>query len=159
MHFALSDTPALRPSSYFAPRSYEHPNQGYFQLHPNVPRFVVPPYPASQQRFFHRPSEEEIEEREYRRAVAVISNYRHRQAEKEAAIRRQRQAEVAHFDSLVVELERRRRQAEFLSSHQAEIIRTQQALDRPAAAERQIAMNEFLGRVKGAQSEIGRAHV
>ena len=156
MFFVHPDTPALRPTSYFAPRSYEHPNQGYFQLHPNVPRFVVPPYPASQQRFFHQPSEEEIEEREYRRAVAVISNHRRRQAENEAAIRRQRQVEVAHqrdLDSLVVELERRRRrQAEFLSSHQAEIIRTRQALDRLAAAERQIAMNEFLGRVKGAQS-------
>ena len=136
------------------PHSYDYSDQGYYQLHPNVPQFATPLYPASQQRFFHQPTAEELEEREYQQALSVISNYRRRQAEKEAAICRQRQAAAArqrYIDSLTAELEQQRQQAELLASHRAKIIRTQQARARLAAAERQFAANEYLGQLKGAQ--------
>jgi len=152
MFFVLPGTPTLHPTP-LAPRSYKSQNQGYYQLHPNVPRFAVPPYPTSQQRFFHQPSAEQLEEREYHRAIAVISNYHRRQAEREATARRHRQAEAAHQRDLVfaIELEQRRRREELVTSHRAEIIRTRQARTRLAAAERRIAVDEFLGRLRGGQ--------
>jgi len=83
----------------------------------------------------------------------VVSNYHRRQAEKEATARRHRQAEAARQRDIVlaIELEQRRRRAELVASHHAEIIRTRRARDRLAAAERQIAVNEFLGRLRGGQ--------
>ena len=155
MSFVLPATSSSSQSNpHLAPQLCEYPDQGYYHLHPNVPRFAVPPYPASQQRFFHQPSAEELEERGYQRALAAISNHHHSEAEKEAAIRRHRQADAVHqqyLTSLTVQLERQRRQQEFLVFHNAEVIRTQQARARLAAAERQLAVNEFLGRSKGTQ--------
>ena len=154
MYFVLPATSTPHPTSHLAPPSYEYPNQGYYHLHPNVPRLAVPPYPASQQRFFRQPSAEELQESEYRHALTVITNYHRRQIEKEAATHRQEQAEAArqrHLASLRAEFEQRRRQEELLASHSAEVIRTQRARARLAAAERQLAVNEFLGRFKGAQ--------
>ena len=144
----------LHSTFHLPTQPYEYPGQGYYHLHPNVPRFSVPPYPASQQRFFRQPSAELEELREYRRALAVISNCRLRQVEKDAAIRQRQQAEAdrqRYLTSLATELEHQRRQEELFASHRAEIIRTQQARARLAAAERQLAVNGFLGRVKGTQ--------
>ena len=152
MFFVLPATPTVHSTSRLPPQSYERPNQDYYQVHSNVPRIAVPPYPASQQRFFHQYPVEELEEREYLRALAVISNYRRRQAEKEATIRRQRQAEAARRSdlySLAAEFEQRRQEAEFLTSDPAEVIRTRYARARLAATERQIAVNEFMGQLKG----------
>ena len=153
MFFVLPGTPTLRPTSCRAPQSYECQNQGYYQLHPSVSRFAVPPYPASQQRFFHQPSAEQLEEREYQRALAVISNYHRRQTEKKAAAYRHRQAEDScqRDLALAIELEKRRQRAELIASHRAKILRTRRARERLAAAERQIAVNEFLGRLRGGQ--------
>ena len=135
----------LHSTFHLPTQPYEYPDQGYYYLHPNVPRFADPPYPASQQRFFRQPSAELEELHEYRRALAVISNRRLRQVERDTAIRQR------YLTSLATELEHQRQQKELLASHRAEIIRTQQARARLAAAERRLAVNEFLGRVKGTQ--------
>ena len=118
-----------------------------------MPRFAVPPYPASQQRFFHQHPAEQPEEREYERALAVISNYHRHQAENEATARRHRYAEAARqrYLAVAIELEQRRQRAELVASHRAEILRTHQARARLAAAEYQIAVNQFLGRSRGNQ--------
>ena len=155
MLFVLPPTPVLHSSSYFAAQPYDYPNQGYYHLHPNVPRFAASVYPASQRRFFAQPSAEELEEREYQQALAIISNHRRRRAEKEAAIRRQRQVEVArqrYLVSLAAELEQRRQHAELLASRRVEVIRAQQARARLAAAERQLAVKEFFREVEGVPS-------
>ena len=111
-------------------------------------------YPTPRQHF-DQPSVEELEEREYQQALMVVSDYRHRQAEKGAATRRQQQAEAArrrYLASMAKELEQRRQQEELLAASRAEALRTQWALDRLAAAERQIAVDGFLRQPKGAQS-------
>ena len=152
MSFVPPVASPLHSTSYLALQTHEYPNQGYYYPHP---RFVVSPYTASQQRFSSQPSAEELEEREYQRALAVISNHHRRQAEKEAATRREQQAAAArqrHLASLAAELEKRRQQAELLASQHAKIVRTQQAQARLAAAERQFAVNDFLRQLKGARS-------
>ena len=154
MQFVLPATPALHPTLHLAPQSYEYPNQGYYRLHPNVPRFAVPLYPPFQQRSFRQPSAEELEEREYQRALVVIFNNRLRQVEKEAAIHQWQRAEAVrqqYLASLAAELEQQQRQEESLASHRARIIRMQQARARLAAGERQLVVNEFLCQLKGAQ--------
>jgi hypothetical protein len=155
MLFVLPVTPALHSTSYLAPQPYEYPDQGYYHLHPNVPRFAASLYPASQRRFFSQPSAEELEEREYQQALAIISNHRRRQAEKEAAIRRQQQAEAArqrYLVSLAAELEQQQQHTELLASRRVEVIRAQQARACLAAAERQLAVKEFFRQVKGVPS-------
>ena len=151
MPFVLPATSTLHLTSYLAPQTYEYLDQDYHHTHPNGPRFA---YPASQQHSSSQTSTEELGEHEYQRALAVISNYNRHRAEKEANIRRQQQAEVArqrHLASVSTQLEEQRQQAELLASHRAEVIRTQQARARLAAAERQLAVKEFLCRSKDAR--------
>ena len=83
---------------------------------------------------------ERLGEHGYRRALEVISSYHHRQAEKEAATRRQQQAEAArwqHLASLVKELEQQRQQGELPTADRAESLRTEWARGDLATAERQ----------------------
>ena len=154
MLFVLPTTPALHPSSYLTPQPYPYSNKNFYNICPNGPRFGVAPLPTSQQPFFRQPSAEELEEREYERALAVIYNYRLRHAEKEAVTRRQQQAEAARQRYLAQsgnELEQQRQQEELLAARRAETLRMQQARARLAAAERQIAVNEMLRRPKATQ--------
>ena len=152
MLFVLPTTSTIRPASYLAPQSYEYyPSQGYYRHH-DAPRFAAPSYP-SQLDFFRQPSAEELQEREYRRALEVISNHRRRQAEKEAAIHRHQLAEAArqrYFAALAAELEQQRRE-ELIAARRAEFIRSQQARARLVAGERQHALGAFLRQLNGAQ--------
>ncbi|KAF9644445.1 hypothetical protein BDM02DRAFT_946971 [Thelephora ganbajun] len=145
-------TSVIHPTSYLAPRSYDYyPRQGYYPHH-DVPRFAVPSYP-SQLDFFHKPSTEELEEHEYRRALDVVASHRRRQAEKEAAIHRHQRAETArqqYFAALVAELEQRR-QEELITAHRAEFIHSQRVRARLVAAECQRLLNAFLRQLKGPQ--------
>jgi len=149
----LPATSAIRPTSYLIPEPYDYrPSQGYYHHH-DAPRFVVPSYPAPELDFFHQHSAEELEEREYRRALEVVANHRRYQAEKEVAIRRQQLAEAGrerYFAALTGELERRQ-QEELLSARRVESIRSQQARARLIVAGRQHALNAFLQQLKGAQ--------
>jgi hypothetical protein len=148
-------SPPLHSSPYLAAQPYEYPNQGYYHLHPNVPRFAASLYPASQRCFFTQRSAEELKERECQQTLAIISNHHCRRAEKEAAIRRQQQAEVVHqryLVSLAAELEQQRQHAELLASRHVEVIRAQQARACLATAEHQLAMKEFFCHVKGVPS-------
>jgi len=150
MLLVLPATSAIRPISYLVPQPYEyHPSQDYHHHH-GAPRFAVPSYPAPELDFFHQPSAEELEERQYRRALEVVANHRRRQVEKEATIRRQQLAGQRYFVALAEELERRR-QEELVAARRAEFIRSQQARARLVVAERQHALNTFLQQLKGAQ--------
>jgi len=100
----LSATSAIRPASHLDSYHYYH----------GAPRSAVPCHPALKLDFFHQPSAEELEEREYRRTLEVVANHHRHQAEKEVAIRRQQLAEAA----LATELERRR-QEELLATRRA----------------------------------------
>ena len=150
--FVLPATSVVRPTSYFTPQSYEYyPSHSHYSYH-GAPRLAAPSY-LSQLDFFRRPSVEEFEEREYRRALEVITIHRHRQAEKEAVIRRQQLAEAArrrHSAALAAELEQHR-QEQLLAARRSEFIRSQQARARLIAAERQHALSAFLKQLKGAQ--------
>ena len=152
MLFVLPATSAVRPISYLAPQSYDYyPSQGSYPYR-DAPRFAVPSYPP-QRDFFRHPSAEELEEREYRRALEVVANHRRRQAEQEAAIHRQQLAEATHqryFAALAAELEQQR-QEELLSARRAQLIRSQQAQAHLVAAERQHALDAFLRQLEGAQ--------
>lgn len=152
MLFVLPTTSAIRPTSYFPPQPYEYyPSQGYYASH-DVPQFTTPSYPSNLD-FYRRPSAEELEEREYKRALEVIVDHRRRQAEKEAAIRRQQLAETArqrYLAALVAEL-KQRRQEELLAARRVEFIRSQQARARLVAAERQQVLRAFLHQLKGPQ--------
>ena len=154
MLLVLPETSAVRSASYLTPQSYEYyPSHVYYSNH-GAPRFAAPSCP-SQLDFLRQPSVQEFEEREYRRALEVIANHRHRQAEKEALIRRQRLAEAArqrYFAALASELEQRR-QEQLLAARRSGFIRSQQARARLVAAERQHALGPFLKqfRVKGAR--------
>lgn len=142
-------TSTFCPTSYPAPQPREYPNHDYSHLHPA--------YPTSCQHVSCQSSAEELEERRYQQALAAISDYHHRQAEKGAAARRQQQAEASHqryLASLARDLERQRQQEELLASRLARARRTQQAQARLAAAERQIAVNEFLRQRKDARSVV-----
>ena len=155
MLFVLPATSALPPTTFLAPHQREHPVRAFYRLHPNVFQSTLPTYSAPQQHLFDQPSAEELEEREYQRAVAVIYNYRHRQAEKEVATRRQQRAETArrrYLASMAKELEERRQQEELFAAGCAQVLHTQWARDRLAAAERRIAMDGFLRQLKGPQS-------
>lgn len=153
MLLVLPATSTIRPTSHLIPQPYDyHPSQGY-RHHHDAPRFVVPSYPAPELDFFHRPSTEELEEREYRRALGVVANHHCRQAEEGAAIRRQQLAEAArqqYFAALAAELEQQR-QEELLAARRAEFIRLRQARAHLVASERVNALNAVLQRVKGAQ--------
>ena len=154
MLFVLPATSGLPPTPFLAPQQREYPVHTFYRPHPNAFRSTLPTYFAPQQHLFDQHSAEELEEREYQRAVAVISNYRHRQAEKEAAKRRQQQAEAArrrYLASMTKELEQRRQQEELLATSRAEALRTQWARDRLATAERQIAVDRFLRQLNGPQ--------
>ena len=152
MLFVLPATSAIRPASYLVPQSYEYlPSQDYYPYHAPL-RFAAPSYP-SQLDFFRKPSAEELEEHEYRRALEVVANHRRRQAEKEAAIRRQQLARAArqqYFAALTAELEQRR-QEELLAARRAELIRSRRARAGLIAAGRQHALDAFLRQLKGAQ--------
>jgi len=151
MFLVLPATSAVRPTSYLGPQSYEYlPDQGYYPYH-GTPRFAVSSHP-SQPEFFRQPSAEELEEREYRQALEVIANHRHRQAEKQAAIRRQQLAQAARqqYFAWAAELEQRR-QEEFLAARRAEFIHSQRARARLVAAGRQHALDAFLRQPEGAQ--------
>jgi len=154
MLLVLPATSAIRSTSYLVPQPRDYrPSQGYHHYH-DAPRFAVPSYPAPELDFFHQPLTEELEEREYRRALDVVANHRRRQAEKEAAICRQQLAEAArqwYFAALAAELEQRR-QEELLAARRVESIRSQQARARLVAAERQHALNAFSQQLKGAQA-------
>ena len=151
MLFVLPTTSATRPVSYLTPQPYEYyPSHGYYPYRDASP-FATPPRPHLD--FFHQPSVEELEEREYQRAVEVVANHRRRQIEKEAIIRRQQLAESArqrYFTALAAELEQRR-QEELLAARRSEFIRSQQARARLVAAERQHALDAFLGQLGGAR--------
>ncbi|KAF9649920.1 hypothetical protein BDM02DRAFT_3185869 [Thelephora ganbajun] len=153
-------TSAVPPTSDLAPQSYDYyPRQGYYPYH-DASRFAVPFYP-SQLDFFHKPSAEELEEHEYRRALDVVTNHRRRQAEKEAAIRRQQLAEAArhqYFAALAAKLEQRR-QEELIAAHRAEFIHSQRVRARLVAAERQHLLNPFLRQLKGPQPVTRQPHV
>lgn len=151
MFLVLPATSAIRPTSYLGPQSYEYfPDQGYYPYH-GTPRFAVSPYP-SQLEFFRQPSAEELEEREYRQALEVIANHRRRQAEKEAAIRRQQLTQAARqrYLAWAAELEQRR-QEELLAARRAEFIHSQRARARLIASGRQHALDAFLRQPEGAQ--------
>jgi len=154
MLFVLPATSAIRPVSYPTPQSHEyHPTHGRYPYR-GTTRFVVPSYPAPapQLDFFPQPSAEELEEREYQRALEVVVNHRRRQAEKEAAIRRQQQTEAArqrYFAALAAELEQRR-QEEVLAARRAEFVRSQQSRARLVTAERQRSLDAFLRELKRA---------
>ena len=152
MLLVLPTTSATRSTSYLAPHQYEYyPSQAYYPYH-NAPRFAAPSY-SPQLEFFRRPSAEELEEHEYRRALEVVANHRRRQAEKEAAIHRQQLAEAArqrYFAALAAELEQQR-QKELLTVRRAEFIRLQQAKARLIATERQRALHAFLRQSEGGQ--------
>ena len=149
----LPATSVLLPASYPAPQRHEYPNRAFYNPHLNVSQPGPSTYPAPRQRFFGQATAEELEEREYQQALAVISNYRHQQAEREVAMRR-RQAEAArrrYLASMTKDLEQRRQQEELLATSRAEALRTQWARDRLATAERQIAVDRFLRQLKGPQ--------
>jgi len=152
MLFVIPTTSAVRPASYLAPQPYEYyPSRGYYHHH-DTPQFAVPSYP-SQLDFFRQPSVEDLEEREYHRALEVVASHRRRQAEKEAAIHRQQLTEATrqrYFAALAAELEQQRRE-ELIAARRAEYIRSQQAGARLVAAERQQAVDAFLRQLKGAQ--------
>lgn len=115
---------------------------------------MAPSYPASQAQFFHQFSAEETEESEYLRALEVVANHRRRRIAEEAAFRRQQQAEAArqrYFAALAAELEQQR-QEESLAVRRAEFVRSQPAIARSIAAERQHALNVFLRQLEGTQS-------
>ncbi|KAF9777985.1 hypothetical protein BJ322DRAFT_1025354 [Thelephora terrestris] len=110
------------------------------------------------QDFFPSISAEELEEREYQRALEVVANYRRRQAEKEAAAaRRQELAEAArqrHTAALATGHEQRR-QAELDAARRAELTRSQQARARLVAAELQRHLATFsMEREQRQQSEL-----
>ena len=152
MLFVLPATSAIRPTLNLGPQSYDYyPSQGYYPYR-DAPQFAVPSYP-SQRDFFRHPSAEELEEREYRRALEVVATHRRRQAEQEAIIHQQQLAEATHqryFAALVAELEQQR-QEELLSAHRAQLIRPQQARAHLGAAERQHALDAFLRQLEGVQ--------
>ena len=108
--FVLPVTSAARPPSYLIPQSYEYyPSRSYYSYH-DAPRFAVSSSP-SQPDFFRQPSVEELEEREYQRALEVVASHHRRQAEKEAVIRRQQLAEATrqrYFAALAAEVEQQR---------------------------------------------------
>lgn len=173
MSSAIPETSTLRPTLYSAPQSYEYlPSQGYYTFH-EAPRLVVEFSPSHHESFpFHQESSpfhqgfspfyqgsspfyqdffpsisaEELEEREYQRALEVVANYRRRQAEKEAAAaRRQELAEAArqrHTAALATGHEQRR-QAGLDAARRAELTRSQQARARLVAAERQRHLATF----------------
>ena len=150
MLFVLPATSVLLPASYLAPQRHKYPNRAFYN---NAPQPGPSAYPAPRKHF--QPSAEELEEREYQQALTVIYNYRHRQAEKEAATRRQQQAEAArrrYLASMANELEQRRQQEELFAAGRAEALRTQWARDRLATAERRIAVDGFLRQLTGPQS-------
>ena len=153
MLFVLPATSAVRPTSYHAPQPYEYyPDQGYYHYR-DAPRFAVPSYPAPQPHFFRRPSAEEIEESEYRRALEVVADHHRRRAEQEAAVRQQQQVEATrrrYFAALAAELEQRR-QEESLAVRRAEFIRSQQTRARLIAAERRHALDAYLRQLEGPQ--------
>ena len=143
---------AIRPTSYFGSQPYEsqpydyYPSQGFYPLH-GAPRFSAHSYPSypSHQDLFARPSAEELEEREYQRALEIVVNHRRRQAEKEVAIRRYQLAEAArqrYSAALAAELEQRR-EAQLLAARCAGSIRSRQARARLAAAECQHTRSGF----------------
>ena len=141
MLFVLPAASTTRPTSYLAPQPYEHPfSQGYYP-YSDAPRFVVPSYSTPQPHFLREPSPEELEEREYQRALEVVANHRRRQAE--VAIHRQQQARQRYLSALAAELEQQR-QEEILAARRAEFARSQRARARLVAAERQDALDEFL---------------
>ena len=152
MLLVIPPTSATHPTSYLSPQPHGYyPRSGcrpHYDTHP----FAVPSYQSNLD-LFRQPSAEEIEEREYQRALEVIVNHRRRQVEKEAAIRRHQLAEAArrqYFTALAAELEQQH-QEELLAARRAEFIRSQQARARLVAAERQQALNAFLLQSKGAQ--------
>ena len=123
-----------------------------YHPHYDANRFALPAY-ASDLDFLRQTSAEELEEREYQRAIEVIVNHRRRQAEKEAAIRRHQLAEATrrrYFAALAAELEQRE-QEELLAVRRAEYIRSQRARARLLAAERQQTLDAFLRQLKGPQ--------
>ena len=127
MLFVLPTASATRPASYLTPQPYEYPiSQGYYH-YPDAPRFAAPSYLTPQLHFLREPSPEELEEREYQRALDVAANHRRRQAE--AVIHRQQQFEVVrqwYLSSLAAELEHQR-QEEILVARRAEFARSQRA--------------------------------
>ena len=145
MMFILPTTSAVRPTSYLSPQTSQYyPDQDYYR-HPEVPRFAVSPYPAPRPHSYYQPSVEELEETEYQRALEIVANHRRRKAAEEAAIRRHQQAEAArrqYFAVLAAELEQQQ-QEELIAARRAEVIRSQQARARLAAAERQRALGEL----------------
>ena len=152
MLLVLPTTSNIRRASYLTPHPYEyHPGQ-YYHPHYDVPRSVVPSY-SSHFDLPYQPSAEELEEYEYRQALEVVANHRRRQAVKETAARRQQLAcayRQRYLAALEAELERDRREELFVA-RRAELIRSQQARARLAAAERQHAFNTYLGQLKGPQ--------
>ncbi|KAF9785091.1 hypothetical protein BJ322DRAFT_1218799 [Thelephora terrestris] len=160
MLLVLPTTSATRPVSYFAPQPYEqYPSQGYYTFH-DAPRFTAPSYPSHLDPFL-RPSAEELEEREYRRALEVIVNHRRRQAEKEAAIRRQQLSEAArqrYFAALAAELQQLR-QEQSIAARRAEFVRSQRARAPLATVERQQALSAFLQQLKEPQPITRQPHV
>lgn len=153
MFLVLPVTSAIHPASYLAPQSYGYyPSHGYYPHH-EVPRFSVAPY-LSQPRLFHPPLVGELEDHEYRRALAVVVSHRRRQAEREAAIRQQQLAEVVrqvYLTTCAAELEHQR-QEEMLQARCVEFIRSREARARPVAAERQHAPNALSHLHKGPHS-------
>ena len=153
MLFVLPSTSAVRPTSYLTPQPYQYYSNQSYHPYPEAPRYAVSPYPAPRQHFYYQPSEEELEESEYRRALEVVANHRRRQAAEEAAIRRQQHAEAArqqYFAILAAELEQQR-QEELLAARRAEFVRSQQARARLVAAERQHAVGALLQQLGGSQ--------
>lgn len=159
MLLVLPTTSTIRPASYLAPQPYEyHPSYDYYP-HYDAPRFSAPSYPSHLD-FFHQPSAEELEEHEYRQALEVVANHRRRQAEKEAVIRRHQVAEAArrrYTAILAAELEQRR-QEELLAARRAELLHSQEARARLAAAGRHHALGAFLRDLKGPQPTFCQAH-
>lgn len=153
MLFVLPTASAINPASYLSPQQYGHYPSRSQHLYGDMHRSILPSYPSNLG-LLRQLSAEELEEREYRRALDVVINHRRRQAEKQAMIRRQQQvAEAArrqYYAALAAEIEQRQ-QEELLAARRAELIRLRRVLAYLLAAERQHALNAFSRQSEGPQ--------